>query len=115
MGCSNIQMTAQKTSGRGVVTTFAPTQGNFNRGELEISDDGFGGADVYDVTVQLTCLGAEHSAPYLPARLSCTHESQTSSCHMGRLEIYNPSAMHAAGRGEGTWGTVCGTTQHDRL
>ena len=115
MGCQNILMTAQKNSGRGVVTTFAPTIGSGYRGELEISDEGFGNADVYDVTVTLECQGAagphgngNQATPIRPVRLSCTHNTQTDSCHMGRLEVYNPRALHADGIHEGTWGTVCG-------
>ena len=84
-------------------------------------------ADVYDITVTVTCQGqgpiegvTAGSVGQLGARLSCVAQSQRSSeaqsfspyaasgCRMGRLEVYNPSARHADGNGQGTWGTVCG-------
>ena len=70
--------------------------------------DGFGGADVYDFTVTLTCGGGV--APQQAARLSCTHSTGTESCSMGRIEVYNPTASHGDHEttGAGTWGTVCG-------
>lgn len=113
MGCNNIGIQATKNQGRGVITTFAPTPSNAFRGEIEISDEGFSGADVYDVTVTLTCLsGGGLSTPTLPVRLSCTHNAQAGQdgpgCHMGRVEVYNRNALHADGHSRGTWGTVCG-------
>ena len=109
MGCSNIGIQAHKNLGRGTVQTFGPTPGNANRGEIEISDEGFGGADVYDITVTLTCLsGGALSTPTRPVRLSCTHNTQTGAaglgCHMGRVEVYNSRALHSDGRTRGTWG-----------
>ena len=112
MGCREIQMSAQKSAGRGIVTSFAPNVNQAYRGELEISDEGFGGADVYDVTVTLQCVGTESSMPMMPVRISCTANSQVTSsgaaCHMGRLEVYNRDAMHSTSTEVGTWGTVCG-------
>ena len=61
MGCREIQMSAQKSAGRGIVTSFAPNVNQAYRGELEISDEGFGGADVYDVTVTLQCVARKAS------------------------------------------------------
>ena len=130
-GCSTIEMTAQKNGGRGIVTSIPPTRPSGYRGELEISDDGFGAADVYDVTVTLTCqnmaptegVTAGSTGSY-NARISCAAQSQStaqttsygftnsvdsqSSCKMGRAEVYNPTARHPDGAGQGTWGTVCG-------
>ena len=83
---------------------------------------------MYDITVTVTCQGQGPIAGVTPgnvgqleARLSCVAQSQRSSettsfsvhshgqgCRMGRLEVYNPSARHADGNGQGTWGTVCG-------
>ncbi len=82
---------------------------------------------MYDITVTVTCQGqgpiegvTAGSVGQLEARLSCVAQSQRSSeaqsfspyaasgCRMGRLEVYNPSARHADGNGQGTWGTVCG-------
>ena len=81
---------------------------------------------MYDITVTVTCQGqgpiegvTAGSVGQLEARLSCVAQSQRSSeaqsfspyaasgCRMGRLEVYNPSARHADGNGQGTWGTVC--------
>ena len=130
-GCSTIEMTAQKNGGRGIVTSIPPTRPSGYRGELEISDDGFGAADVYDVTVTLTCqnMGPTEgvtagSTMSYNARISCAAQSQStaqttsygftnnvdsqSSCKMGRAEVYNPTARHPDGAGQGTWGTVCG-------
>ena len=108
MGCQNVDVQAQKNQGRGIISTFAPSLGNGFRGEIELSDEGFGGADVYDVTVTLSCQGGGSSTPVLPVRLSCTHASQTSECRMGRVELYSRNALHADGRTRGTWGTLCG-------
>jgi hypothetical protein len=113
MGCNNIGIQATKNLGRGTIQTFAPTAGNAFRGEVEISDEGFGGADVYDITVTLTCLsGGGLSTPTRPVRLSCTHNTQAGQqgpgCHMGRVEVYNRNALHPDGHSRGTWGTVCG-------
>ena len=145
MGCDQITMDAQKTGGRGIVNSFAPTRASGYRGELEISDDGFGGADVFDITVTLTCGNrgptegvTAGSTGVHNVRLSCVHQSQMQNaqhcqstengqcsgqshynageaCRMGRVEVYNPSAHHANGAGTGTWGTVCGTSAHVSL
>ena len=116
MGCQQVTVNAVKTRGRGTVTTVAPAAGNAWRGTLTIEDDvpgqhgtdGFGGAAVYDVRVTLTCIGGERSAPQTPVRLSCTHNHGTDSCHMGRIEVFNPTASHMNSQQRGTWGTVCG-------
>jgi hypothetical protein len=116
MGCQQITMDVVKTRGRGTVTYVAPAAGNAWRGTVTIEDDtpgqhgadGFGGADVYDVRVTLTCVGGERSAPQVPVRLSCTHNHGTDSCHMGRMEVFNPQAVHENNAQRGTWGTVCG-------
>ena len=87
-------------------------------------DDGFGAADVYDVTVTLTCqnmaptegVTAGSTGSY-NARISCAAQSQStaqttsygftnnvdsqSSCKMGRAEVYNPTARHPDGAGQG--------------
>ena len=125
-GCLTYGMTAQKNGGRGIVTSFPPTRENSYRGELEISDDGFGGADVFDVTVTVTCQNGGGAASFTGStgsqnvRLSCVHQSQReattaqsqfaegSACRMGRVEVYNPNVRHENGIGQGTWGTVCG-------
>ena len=128
-GCSSVSMTATLNAGRGQINSFPPSRANYFRGEIEVSDDGFGGPDVYDITVSLTC---ENQAPAQDvtagstavqnARLSCVHQSQRTadptatqsgpnsgaSCRMGRVEVYNRMAQHADGVGQGTWGTVCG-------
>ena len=109
MGCASIDMAVQVNGGRGQVPQHeAPTPGNFYRGEVIISDDGFGGADVYDITVTLTCGGGV--APQQAARLSCVHTTGAHSCHMGRMEVYNAGASHGdhSQAGIGAWGTVCG-------
>ena len=106
MGCSNIGMQAALNAGRGSVNKIAPTEGAGFKGELQISDAIAGGADVYDVTVTLTCNVVERSQPVHPVRLSCVHDSQTSSCHMGRVEVWNQIAKHPDGHTEGSWGTV---------
>ena len=117
MGCQQITMQALKTRGRGSVTSVAPSAGNAWRGTLTITDDvpgaagsdrQFDGAAVYDVRVTLTCVGGERSAPQRPVRLACTHNHGTDSCHMGRVEVFNPAAMHINSPNRGTWGTVCG-------
>ena len=113
MGCGAIQMQVQKNAGRGTQPqTVAPSLGNNFRGEVIISDDGFGGADVYDLTVTLTCQGGG-VAPQQAARLSCTHatgQDAPTACTMGRMEVYNAGASHGdhAQAGVGAWGTVCG-------
>ena len=72
-----------------------------------------GAADVYDVRVTLTCVGGGgNSMPQVPVRLSCTHNYGTDSCHMGRIEVFNPSARHLMTTGTGTWGTVCNFTSN---
>ena len=108
MGCANIDMQVTVNSGRGTQPqTIAPSQGNSFRGEVILNDDGFSGADVYDITVTLNCQG---TAPNQYARLSCTHATGTEACHMGRMEVFNPSASHGDHEttGVGAWGTVCG-------
>jgi hypothetical protein len=108
MGCDAVTMTAQTMRGRGEVTTEAPSAGNAWRGGLHIADHD-GGSAVYDVRVTLTCPGgASSEANGRNVRLSCTHNYGTSSCHMGRIEVFNPSALHVGSSGAGTWGTVCG-------
>ena len=107
MGCSQVTATATTMRGRGEVTTEAPSAGNAWRGTLHI-EDRQGSSDVYDVRVQLTCVGRESSAPVVPVRLSCTHNYGTSSCHMGRIEVWAPAARHVNSNQVGTWGTVCG-------
>ena len=124
-GCGAYTMTATKNSGRGIVTSFPPTRESSFRGELEISDEGFGGADVFDVTVTVVCqagtpiTGAQATTGANNVRLSCVHQSQVgatgaslvnsgTACRMGRVEVYNPNVVHENGVGQGTWGTVCG-------
>ena len=124
-GCASYDMTATKNGGRGIVSSFPPSRESSFRGELEISDDGFSGADVYDVTVTVTCRagapldGGINTAGAHNVRLSCVHQSQMgqtdpslvntgTSCRMGRVEVYNPNVVHENGVGQGTWGTVCG-------
>lgn len=59
--------------------------------------------------VTLTCVGGGGaSMPQVPVRLACTHNYGTDSCHMGRIEVFNPTAVHEMTTGSGTWGTVCG-------
>ena len=113
MGCTSIGMQVTVNSGRGTAPTkVVPSQGNNYRGEVVINDDGFSGADVYDLTVTLTCNGGV--APQQGARLSCTHSTGTDRCTMGRIEVYNPVASHGdhSTTGAGAWGTVCG---HDTV
>ena len=115
MGCQSISVNAIKTRGRGEVTTVAPSAGNSWTGSVHIEDDvagqhgaaGYGGADVYDVRVTLTCVGGERSAPQRPVRLSCVHHG-TTNCHMGRIEVFNQNTLHLTSRERGSWGTVCG-------
>ena len=119
-------MQVTKNAGRGVATAFPPTRASAFRGEVELSDEGFSGADVMDVTVTLTCLNQGPTAGVTggsvgqeTVRLSCVAQSQhnsagtsfgadASGCRMGRLEVFNPNAHHVDGVGQGTWGTVCG-------
>ncbi len=115
MGCASMNMDVSLNGGRGTQPQkVVPSMGNNFRGELIISDDGFGGADVYDITVTLTCLGAEGSTPTQPARLSCVHttgQDSLQACHMGRMEVYNSGASHGSHTVSGqvgSWGTVCG-------
>lgn len=116
MGCQQINTQIVKTRGRGTVTSVTPAAGNAWRGTITIEDDtpgqhgadGFAGADVYDIRVTLTCVGGERSAPQTPVRLSCTHNHGTDSCHMGRIEVFNPQAMHENSPQRGAWGSVCG-------
>lgn len=105
MGCQQLQVQALKTRGRGTVTTDTPSAGNGFRGAIHIHDPD-GAADVYDVRVTLTCIGGSSSVPQVPVRLSCTHNYGTDACHMGRIEVFNPTAEHLQGTGRGTWGTV---------
>ena len=115
MGCSEITATATKLRGPGTVSTIAPSAGNGWRGTLHIADDCVGYqcepnalAHVYDIRVTLQCVGGGGaSMPQTPVRLSCTHNQDTDSCHMGRIEVYQPNAVHLTGRGRGTWGTIC--------
>jgi|EP01046_Picozoa_sp_COSAG06_P003293 hypothetical protein len=119
MGCASMDMRVTMNAGRGTTPQYViPSQGNNYRGEVIISDDGFGGADVYDITVTLTCGGGV--APQQAARLSCTHSMGNGQnaavtgrpeCSMGRMEVYNSAASHgdhAQTNGVGSWGTVCG-------
>jgi hypothetical protein len=132
MGCSSVTVNAVKMRGRGEVTTEAPSAGNGWRGAIHIADwdesacdacggqcaagcqgfddsmTQFGGAAVYDVRVTLTCNGFAQSAPQVPVRLSCAHNFGTDSCHMGRVEVFNPNALHVGSQTRGTWGSVCG-------
>ncbi len=116
MGCQQVTTQVVKTRGPGEVTATDPSAGNAWRGTIHIEDDVAGqhdqnffpGAHVYDVRVTLTCIGGERSAPQTPVRLSCTHNHGTDSCHMGRIEVFNPQAMHENTAQRGTWGTVCG-------
>eukprot|EP01045_Picozoa_sp_COSAG04_P009103 COSAG04_NODE_519_length_13169_cov_10.968248_8_plen_120_part_00 len=108
MGCSEVSVSAQTMRGRGVVTTVAPTPGNSMIGSLHIEDTQ-GGPAVYDIRVDLTCSGSvERSTPNTPVRLSCVHNSGAggSTCHMGRIEVWNRNALHVGSSGLGTWGTV---------
>ena len=107
MGCNSVTTTATTMRGRGIVTTEDPNPGNGWRGGIHIEDRD-GGAAVYDIRVQLTCNGRESSAPQVPVRLSCTHTYGSSSCHMGRIEVWAPQARHLNSNQIGTWGTVCG-------
>jgi hypothetical protein len=107
MGCSAVTTTVQKTRGRGEVTVEEPTAGNGWRGGITIVDAP-GSSAVYDIRVTLSCAGAESSTPHTPVRLSCSHNYGTGSCHMGRIEVFQPNALHIGGTGHGTWGTVCG-------
>jgi hypothetical protein len=131
-GCAAITMQTQTNSGRGSTISYPPTRSSSYRGELEIDDSvgptcpGCDGSFVYDVTVTLTCSNIPPTAGVSAgstgvhnARLSCVHQSQMpaedgtvvpdgTSCRMGRLEVFNPTARHADGSGSGTWGTVCG-------
>ena len=107
MGCQQLQMSFTKLRGRGDVTTVTPSAGNGYRGEVHIVD-GPGAADVYDIRVTLTCVGGSSSMPQVPVRLSCTHNYGSDACHMGRIEVFNPTARHLNTVGSGTWGTVCG-------
>ena len=50
----------------------------------------------------------ESSAPQTAVRLSCAHNIGTSSCHMGRIEVFNRNAMHVGSAQRGAWGSVCG-------
>ena len=104
-GCASVAVTTTTMRGRGVVTNEAPSAGNGWRGSLRISDPA-GGANVYDVRVSLTCAGGATGTPLTPVRLSCTHTFGTDSCHMGRIEVFNPGARHLGFSGIGTWGTV---------
>ena len=80
MGCNNMDMQVSMAAGRGQQPQkVVPSAANAFRGEVILTDEGFGGADVYDVTVTLTCLGAAASQPVIPARLSCTHVTGTDS------------------------------------
>ena len=121
-GCAQIQMTATKNAGRGTVTSFPPSRASSYRGEIEINDGGpgRGGAEVYDITITLTCSNVVPTAGVSAgstgvhnARLSCVHQSQVadngpsvgvdaSSCRMGRAEVFNPTARHPDGAGQGT-------------
>jgi hypothetical protein len=116
MGCQSMQVQALKTRGRGDVTTETPSAGNGFRGAIHIHDTP-GAADVYDIRVTLTCVGGSASVPQVPVRLSCTHNYGTDACHMGRIEVFNPTAQHLETTGRGTWGTVCGhyTWDNDNL
>jgi hypothetical protein len=138
MGCGRVDMQVTQNSGRGAAPqTVAPSATNGFRGEVRLSDEGFGGTDVYDITVTLTCTGVgTNSAPTVPVRLSCTHDfgAETAGtgtgCHMGRIEVFNPNAEHAgrtapsifggthsagsaAVTAAGAWGSVCGYVYWD--
>ena len=132
MGCDSVSVTATKMRGRGAVTTEDPAPGNGWRGGVHIADwdeaacdacggqcaagcagfdssmERFGGAAVYDLRVSLQCNGFERSMPQTPVRLSCAHNYGTQSCHMGRIEVFNPAALHVGSQTRGSWGSVCG-------
>jgi hypothetical protein len=109
MGCSQITAQAITTRGTSQATVIAPSAGNGWRGTVHLDDaGGEAGAHVFDVRVTLTCVGGERSAPQVPVRLSCTHNVGTDSCHMGRIEVFNPQAVHIGSSVRGSWGTVCG-------
>ena len=107
MGCASLQVQATKVRGRGTVTAEQPTAGNGYRGGIQIQDLE-GGSNVYDVRVSVTCQGVGGSTPVHPVRLSCAHNLGTASCHMGRIEVFQPAALHIGSAGSGTWGSVCG-------
>ena len=131
MGCDSVEIRADTMRGRGVVTTIAPSQGNSMIGTLHIEDTQ-GGPAVYDIRVTLSCVGRENSTPHHPTRLSCVHNAGAgaSTCHMvrssnsrgnpqaftykrcresqGRIEVWQPNALHVNSGQRGTWGTVCG-------
>lgn len=103
-GCAAVHSQVVKNDGRGFAmtgtggygSTVDPTPGNGWRGELELFDDP-AGADVYDVTVTLTCAG---TADPPTVRLGCAHNVGTGSCHQGRIEVLHPTTN--------VWGEVCG-------
>lgn len=107
MGCAQVTVDVSKMRGPGQVTTTAPGPGNGFRGTVHVEDlEGGAGAHVYDLRVTLNCVGGERSAPQVPVRLSCAHNMGTQSCHMGRIEVFQPTAMHVGSNVRGTWGTV---------
>ena len=57
-GCSSVAMTAQKNAGRGRANSFPPTLATAFRGELEISDEGFGGGKRRHCLIALIALAA---------------------------------------------------------
>ncbi len=103
-GCAAVHSQVVKNDGRGFAmtgtggygSTVDPTPGNGWRGELELFDDP-AGADVYDVTVTLTCAGTTDPPT---VRLGCAHNVGTGSCHQGRIEVLHPATN--------VWGEVCG-------
>lgn len=106
LGCTAIGMEVTVNGGRGQVPQHVvPSAGNNYRGEVILSDDGFAGADVYDVTVTLTCQGGGGSVPQQQARLSCTHSTGQDRCLQGRIEVYNGGASHGdhSSTGAGAW------------
>ena len=85
-GCSTIDMQVTKNAGRGIATSYPPTRASSFRGEVELSDEGFGGADVMDVTVTLTCQNqgvtegvTAGSVGQETVRLSCVAQSSQMS------------------------------------
>ena len=58
LGCNQIDMQITQNAGRGQQPArVVPSRANSYRGEVRVTDEGFSGADVYDITVALTCLG----------------------------------------------------------
>jgi hypothetical protein len=70
--CDEVHTQVVKNAGRGHVTLpVEPWHGNGLRGQIEIFDEP-GGADLYDITVTLTCAG---TATPPQSRLGCLHST----------------------------------------